>query len=154
MTEGKLTNCSTPQKHFIRPLQNESQTLYTHLKLYREVGSNHRPCEYESHATTNWAISAWRHHFSQHQVYDSDFNRTGCVPKLSPDAILATLNLPKESNLHTQIHGQDLQSWTSPIYVVNRHFKNHSNHIVSWVTMCYLLIAFTSINTSYPQPHK
>lgn len=81
----------------------------------------------------------WRHRFSQHHVYDYDFNRTGLMPNFFTWRDFGHLNLylSKESNLHTQIHGQDLQSWTSPIYVVNRHFKNHSNHIASWIIVNY-----------------
>ena len=95
----------------------EPPTLWVWITRYYQLSYLGKWCR-ELH------ISAWRHHFSQHQVYDSDFNRTGCLPYFTwRDFGHLNLYLSKESNLHTQIHGQDLQSWTSPIYVVNRHFK-------------------------------
>lgn len=115
--------------------------------------------------STIWATSAfegfaeflqpyWRHHFSQHHVYDYDFNRTGCLPNFT----WRDFGLRGRGGIRTHCvsHVSDLQSDAHPpseqpsqICLTTLNFRLDSNQRAP-LDVIYLgcvSIAFRVINT-------
>ena len=93
MHSGELDQLFHIAKTFYKAFTKWIPNVVHHLKLYRELGSNQRPCEYESHAATNWAISANKtiptklevgcnYWIEQHYRHSIVFSRTRTEPSI------------------------------------------------------------------------